>query len=336
MPALGRRYRGVLEVARLGASPPAVRLVNQLDVEEYLRGMGEVLDPAWPPASLRAQAVAARTYALRAMAAAGEICADQRCQVYLGQQAEYPAMDRAVAETAGQVLTFDGKLASTVYSANAGGKTASREEGFGPAAAGSDASFPYLRATPYGTDDFFPWSVRIALTTVAARLGYRGDVSSVNPARIGPSGRVLSVSVDGSEGSRAVSGVDFAAALGLRSTLFSLRLGTADGAPQVPSPSAIQLPPEDGGTTQTGTLGARESVLDPWATAKQGTPVTVTDAQPGVPGGTTGPTPWTRFRGWFSLAPALQPWLLRRRRIDCFDWLDLVMSSRCGVLRDRR
>ena len=48
--------------------------LNQVDVEHYLRGMGEVRDPSWPAAALRTQAVAARTYALRAMAAAGEFC----------------------------------------------------------------------------------------------------------------------------------------------------------------------------------------------------------------------------------------------------------------------
>src|SRR5204863_1998782 len=102
------------------------------------------------PASLRSQAIAARTYALRAMAAAGEICADQRCQVYLGAKLEYPEMNKAVADTAGQVLTYQGKLAATVYSANAGGTSASLAEGFGPRAA-PDASYPYLRSAPYRT-----------------------------------------------------------------------------------------------------------------------------------------------------------------------------------------
>src|SRR5690606_36952158 len=93
LPEVGARYRGVVEAA---AGGDGLRVVNELDVEQYLRGMGEVRNPSWPQASLQAQAVAARTYALRAMRANGEICATQRCQVYLGQQAEYAAMDEAV------------------------------------------------------------------------------------------------------------------------------------------------------------------------------------------------------------------------------------------------
>src|SRR2546423_760971 len=147
LPATGRRYRGVLEATGLPGAT-GLRLVNELDVESYLRGMGEVRDPSWPPASLRAQAIAARTYALRAMATSGEICADERCRVYLGQQAEYPAMDEAVLRTAGQVLMFAGELASTFYSANGGGVSASPEEGFGPTV-GSPTAFPYLRAARY-------------------------------------------------------------------------------------------------------------------------------------------------------------------------------------------
>ena len=237
------RATGVEATGLPGAT--GLRLVNELDVESYLRGMGEVRDPSWPPASLRAQAIAARTYALRAMATSGEICADERCQVYLGQQAEYPAMDEAVLRTAGQVLTFAGQLASTFYSANGGGVSASREEGFGPTAEGSPTAFPYLRAARYPTGDPNPWSVTIALDQVADRLRYPGELSSVTVARTGPSGRALTVALEGSAGGRTVPGIEFARALGLRSTLFVARLGTGDGAPPAPPPAALQLPPEE-------------------------------------------------------------------------------------------
>ena len=92
LPARGRRYRGLWRPPARRVAPP----LNEVDVEQYLRGMGEVRDPSWPAAALRAQAVAARTYALRAMAVAGELCDTQRCQVYLGADAEYGAMNKAV------------------------------------------------------------------------------------------------------------------------------------------------------------------------------------------------------------------------------------------------
>src|SRR5207249_1996898 len=226
LPATGRRYRGVLEATGLPGAT-GLRLVNELDVESYLRGMGEVRDPSWPPASLRAQAIAARTYALRAMATSGELCDDERCQVYLGEQAEYTAMDRAVAQTQGQVLVYGRALASAVYSSNGGGVSASPEEGFGTAG----ANYPYLRAAPYLTRDPRPWTARVALTDVAARFGYPGPLRDVRVSRTGPSGRALAVDLLGDTGPRSVDGRHFAAALGLRSTLFALRLASAAAPP---------------------------------------------------------------------------------------------------------
>ena len=227
-----RRYRGFVEA---NAAQGPLRLVNQVDVEQYLRGMGEVRNPRWPLDSLKAQSIAARTYALRTMAAVGEVCETQRCQVYLGQQAEYPQMDRAVRETQGQVIVYRGALASAVYSANGGGFAASPEEGFGPGAGGH----PYLRAAPYLSKDPHPWTVRVGFGDLAARFGYRGQVSAVRISRTGPSGRALKVALEGTAGVREVDGVRFDAALGLKSTLFSLRVEQAEAAPPPPAAEAV-------------------------------------------------------------------------------------------------
>jgi stage II sporulation protein D len=233
-----RTYRGVVEAIPTGTG---IRLVNQLDIEHYLRGMAEVRDPNWPAAALRTQAIAARTYALRAMAAAGEICDGQRCQVYLGQQAEYAAMDKAVAATAGEVLVYKQSLASAVYSANAGGFSASREEGFGTSGPG----YEYLRPARYVTQNPMPWRLTVGLGDIAARFGHEA-VTSVGVIAKGPSGRALTVAIDGPGGRRTLSGLSFAASLGLRSTLFSVRMAEADVPPPPPSASAIlQTPPDE-------------------------------------------------------------------------------------------
>lgn len=273
VPARSRRYRGTVEVT--GATG-RLRLVNQLDVEQYLRGMGEVLDPGWPPAALRAQAIAARTYALLAMAVRGEICETQRCQVYLGAQAEYAAMNRAVEATAGQVVVFGSRLASAVYSANGGGMSASSEEGFGTSGAG----YPYLRPGPYTTRDPFPWTVRVALADVGRRFGYRGTVTDVRVSRTGPSGRALEVVVSGKHGALAVPGILFDAGLGLRSTLFTLRQEEAAVAPPPPPAEAlIQVPPEqvgDGVAAVTEASTPEAGV----APSPAGAPATVTLPRP--------------------------------------------------------
>ena len=233
VPARGRTYRGVIE-ATAAAGP--LRLLNNVDVEEYLKGMCEVRDPRWPPAALRAQAIAARTYALRAMATAGELCDTQRCQVYLGATAEYGAMNRAVADSAGQVITFGRGLASAVYSANAGGFSANELEGFGT----DDAGYSYLRAAPYETRDPLPWTVKVALSDLGARFGYPGQVTGVSVSKLGPSGRALEVTLDGAAGPKVVPGIAFDAGLGLKSTLFTVRIENADVAPPPPPPGEGQ------------------------------------------------------------------------------------------------
>ncbi|MDP9019896.1 MAG: SpoIID/LytB domain-containing protein [Actinomycetota bacterium] len=231
VPARTARYRGVLQAVAGGGG---LRLVNQLGVEDYLRGMGEVRDASWPQAALGAQAVAARTYALRAMAGSGELCDSQDCQVYLGQQAEYRAMDAAVAATRGQVVRFQGALAQAVYSASGGGFSATPEEGF----ATSGAGMPYLPALPYPTADPQPWEVRIPLDELGRRLGYPGAVHDVRVADAGPSGRALSVEVLGDAGARQVGGLAFRDALRLRSTLWSIRVERPAEPPEGPVPAA--------------------------------------------------------------------------------------------------
>ncbi len=244
LPAAGRRYRGLLEAVVDGGQ---LRLLNHLDVEEYLAGMGEVLDPAWPDAGLQAQAVAARTYALDAMAKGQALCSTEQCQVYLGQSAEYPAMTRAVAATRGQVLVHGGALAEAVYSASAGGTTATPAEGFGT----PDGDHPYLSPVPYDAGDLQPWSARLPLADVARRLGYPGTATGAAVSRNGPSGRALEVTVDGDAGPLAVTGIRFYSTLRLKSTLYSVRV-------EAPAPAAGDTP-----TASVLSSGAEAQVTPP-------------------------------------------------------------------------
>ena len=235
VPARGARYRGIVHAVAGGSG---LRLINEVDVEDYLRGMGEVLDSSWPRASLGAQAVVARTYALRAMALGGEMCDTQACQVYLGAQAEYGAMNAAVDATRGMVVVHGGTLAQTVYSASGGGVTATPEEGFGTSGRG----LPYLGPVSYPTADPQPWSQRIPLAQLGRRFGYPGVLTDVRVATTGPSGRALTVELVGDAGPKEVPALAFNDTLGLRSTLWTLRI-------EVPP-----APPEAGGTG-SGTAG---------------------------------------------------------------------------------
>jgi SpoIID/LytB domain protein len=237
----GRTYRGALEA--IGGSG-RLRIVNQVDVETYVKGMAEV-PGTWPAAAVGAQSIAARTYALRAMQASGEICDDQRCQVYVGVAAENPGQSAAVDATRGRVLVHDGKLAAAVYSSDAGGHSATTLEGFGT----PDGVYPYLQAVDYpdvsGGPE--PWRVEVGLTEVASRFGYPGQLTAVRVASTGPSGRALEVELVGPAGNRTVDGRSFASRLGLKSTLFELGTGDADEAPAAPAPAELQAMPDDAG-----------------------------------------------------------------------------------------
>jgi peptidoglycan hydrolase-like amidase len=126
-----------------------LNLINELSLENYLRGvvpreMGpELYDNL---EALKAQAVAARSYAVRNLgefAAEGyDICATPRCQVYGGRAAEHPLSDQAVAETAGQVVVYDGRPADALYSSTCGGHTEDVHVVF------PLKNEPYLRAVP--------------------------------------------------------------------------------------------------------------------------------------------------------------------------------------------
>ncbi len=147
IPFGGGAYRGRLLIFLNDRG--GLNVVNELDIEDYLRGVvpkemgpelyGEI-------EALKAQTVAARTYAVRNLDEfAGEgydICSTPRCQVYGGMSAEHPLSDQAIAETAGQVVLSGGEPADTLYGATCGGHTENIEVIF-PRKSGT-----YLRGVP--------------------------------------------------------------------------------------------------------------------------------------------------------------------------------------------
>lgn len=104
-------------------------LVNQVPIETYLRGVvPNEIGASAPPTAIEAQAVLARTYALRNLRRFAidnyQMCADTQCQVYYGISGSAPESDRAIAATAGQVLTYQNELVDALYSSTTGGITA--------------------------------------------------------------------------------------------------------------------------------------------------------------------------------------------------------------------
>jgi len=214
----GRLYRGVLEVA---SQVPYLRVVNTVGLESYLSGVvpGE-MPYTWPLEALKAQAVAARSYALANLLKGKpfDLYADVRSQVYLGAGGEKPRTTEAVEDTAGRVVLYGGRVASTLYHASSGGRTASAADVFGLAA-------PYLLGKPDPwdkTSPYYRWGpLLFGARTLQARLAIEGRVIDATASGT-PSGRVRTVTVQTATGAEIIPASLVRTALGLRSTWLTI------------------------------------------------------------------------------------------------------------------
>ncbi|MDD8027253.1 MAG: SpoIID/LytB domain-containing protein [Acidobacteriota bacterium] len=154
----GRTYRGIMI---LRGSRKGLILINLLNVEDYLKG---VVPGELPPSffneleAQKAQAVAARTYALKNLGQWNDLGFDLYAtpvsQVYLGMSAEQPLSTRAVEETGGEAAVYGGKLINALYMSTCGGATENVEAVFegGPA--------PYLKSTECLPDQEEGWTIK--------------------------------------------------------------------------------------------------------------------------------------------------------------------------------
>jgi SpoIID/LytB domain protein len=186
----------------------------------------------WAPAALRAQAVAARSYALATLDPGGryDLVSDARDQMYGGIAAETEATNLAVGATAGKVLTWKGQVALTYYSSTSGGRTEAVSDAFPTAAA-----VPYLVAVSDPYDSLSPhhrWGpFRFRPQTLAQRLG----VPAIErlAVRRNASGRVADLVVHWSHGSRTLTGGEVEHLLSLPSTWFMVSPGGVFTRPSV-------------------------------------------------------------------------------------------------------
>ncbi len=212
-------YRGALEV-RPGASG-GVTVVNSLPIDEYVRGVvaGE-MPSSWSMEALKAQAVAARTYALATRKTEGvfDLFPDTRSQVYRGVAGETARTDAAVAATSNDVVTHDGVPIVTYYFSTSGGRTENVELSFLGA-----VPKPYLKSVEDPYDDLSPkhrWRLRFSPATMQRRLGslVRGRYRKIKVLRRGNSPRIIRARVYGSRGTRIATGPQLRARLGMYDT----------------------------------------------------------------------------------------------------------------------
>jgi stage II sporulation protein D len=222
------RYRGVI---KLRATASGIDAINETELDLYLRGVVPAEMPAsWPVEALRAQAIAARSYAARRLhpkTGFYDLFDDTRNQVYRGSQGERSTTNAVVADTAGQVLRSGTSFANALYHSTGGGATEDNENAF-TAASGRIVAGPvsYLRGSPDRAADgtsFDAGAPRANWQTAAYSLDQLsaifeadartnvGVLTGLDLSNVGVSGRLISVTLVGSLGSKTVSGEVFRA-----------------------------------------------------------------------------------------------------------------------------
>lgn len=224
LPSGTRSYRGKLLSARPAPDSADRDTVNILGLDKYIRGViPHEMPPTWEPQAVRAQAVAARTYAAyeRAHPRARhyQICDTTACQVYGGRSAEHPASNAAVRDTRKVVLTRGGEPAFTQFSSSSGGWTAANQFDYLPA---QEDPYDGWAGNPVHT-----WRVDVDVARLERTFGIQ-DLAEIRITdRDGNGewgGRVNRLELRGTGGKVVrVSGDMMRFSLGLRSRWFTLR-----------------------------------------------------------------------------------------------------------------
>jgi len=228
----GKPYRGMVDIS---FGDKGILVVNELALEEYLVGLINCeVSSSWPIEAVKAQAVIARSYALfRKNLKRNEpyhLESSVLDQVYDGCLIEDSRAMRAVSETAGEVLTYNGSVIQSFYHSNCGGKTESSENVWG-------LRLPYLNGVTceycLGNPSSV-WDQKLGLREIEDKLlssGYRvSGVTGIRPGIRNSRGRLKNITVVSARGEVTLTGDQFRKALGygvIKSTNFSVVV--ADG-----------------------------------------------------------------------------------------------------------
>lgn len=233
-----RSYRGEIAVHRTKGKT-GLTVVNTLPMEEYLYGIiAKEISPKWPLDAVKAQAIASRTYSMYNLGKHSDdgfdLCATTDCQVYGGKDKEDPRAIRAVDETKGLVMTYQGKPIPAFFHSSGGGYTENSENVWG-------TYYPFLRGVP-DYDQKSPqykWEKKLTpaeLDDAIASAGYSiGKLQTIEVSALmkqpisgsadrGISGRVKQLRLTGTTGSIELTGAKFRTILGLNSTLFDIKV----------------------------------------------------------------------------------------------------------------
>jgi len=224
----GKSYREDLQVVQDPDNNYNLVLVNEISMESYLYGLiNKESLPGWKLEAKKAQAVAARTYAMyRKLERPARFCDLGHTaidQVYGGLDSEDENSRLAVSETHGEVLTYDNRIVKSYYHSCCGGYTASAEEVWG-------RPVPYLPGVRCDGCKACPndsWEFKISMSDLGAKLGVpqasRGKFF-IDVVQRGISGRASKIRIKYGSHTEIMNGENFRSRLGyniLKSTRFT-------------------------------------------------------------------------------------------------------------------
>lgn len=224
-----RRYRGSLLIKKKGKF---LEVINELPLEEYLYGVIKwEISPDWPPVAVAAQAIAARTYALKKLETSlpenqdYHLLSTEDDQVYGGVESEDPRSTNSVESTRGKVITYEGQLINAHYNACCGGYTATSADVWGK-------PFPYLeaRADPFCKDSpYYDWQWKVEAEKLGKLLREAGlplgKLYRIQPLSFDQSDRIKQLRIQYRGGEKYLKGSEFRRLVGtdnVKSTLFKV------------------------------------------------------------------------------------------------------------------
>lgn len=221
----GKRYRGNVKIM---ASQKGISVINYVDLEKYLYGVVPYEVPmSWQIESIKAQAVAARTYAIKCLGQYPDSNFDVydtvKDQVYGGVDGEHPKAIESVEYTRGLILTYQGWPIKAYYHSDAGGMTEIGKYVF-------PEDLPYLQSVQ-SKDDLpeHKWHFKIKKSEieklVEKSVGEIGSLQDIRVTSVSPTGRPMAIEITGDKQSKTFSSNDFRKMIGagnIRSTLFTI------------------------------------------------------------------------------------------------------------------
>lgn len=201
----GKKYRGSITMQSLAGSN--VNLVNELPFEQYLYSVvPSEMSYSWHMEALKAQAVAARNYAMATIGKHNDygfdLCSTVHCQAYNGYEQENDRSTEAVNATNGRILTYNGKLITTFFHSSSGGHTEDSENIWG-------TKTDYIR----GVDDRYSlgsphdnWTLELDRASIKEKLAKSdvdlGEIVDIRILEVSQYGRVTKLEIKGTKETR--------------------------------------------------------------------------------------------------------------------------------------